>query len=32
MMKDKNGKEMRTGDIVKISGAYTKRHNGLFVI
>lgn len=32
MTKDKNGKEMRTGDIVKISGAYTKRHNGYFVI
>lgn len=32
MMKDKNGREMRTGDIVKVSGAYTKRHNGLFVI
>lgn len=32
MLLDKNGKEMRTGDIVKISGAYTKRHNGYFVI
>lgn len=32
MMKDKDGKEMKTGDIVKVSGAYTKRHNGYFVI
>lgn len=31
-MKDKNNIEMRTGDIVKVSGAYTKRHNGYFLI
>ena len=32
MMKDKNGKELRTGLVVKVSGAYTKNNNGLFLI
>lgn len=31
-MLDKNGIEMRTGDIVRISGAYFKNDNGLYVI
>lgn len=31
-MKDINGKEIKTGDMVVVSGAYTKRHNGTFVV
>lgn len=27
---DKNGKEIKTGDIVKIEGGYFKADNGLF--
>ena len=29
-MTDKNGKEIKTGDIVKIEGGYFKRDNGTF--
>lgn len=29
-MTDKNGKEMKTGDVVMISGGYFKADNGLF--
>jgi len=31
-MKDKNGKEMKTGDIVEVRGAYFKSDNGLYKI
>ena len=31
-MKEKNGIEMKTGDIVEISGAYFKNDNGLYFI
>ena len=31
-MLDKNGKEMKTGDVVIISGAYFKNDNGLWKI
>lgn len=31
-MLDKNGKEIKTGDIVKIEGGYFKADNGLFVV
>lgn len=31
-MTDKNGKAMKTGDIVKIEGGYFKADNGLFKI
>lgn len=31
-MLDKNGFEMRTGDVVRISGAYFKNDNGLYFI
>ena len=30
MMMDKNGREIRTGDVVRVSGAYFKNDNGLF--
>ena len=32
MMKDKNGKTLKTGQIVKIEGGYFKTDNGTFVI
>ena len=31
-MQDKNGIEIKTGDIVKISGAYFKNDNGLYFV
>ena len=31
-MQDKNGIEMKTGDIVEITGAYFKNDNGLYFI
>lgn len=31
-MKDKNGKEIKTGMVVKISGAYGKGDNGLYYV
>ena len=31
-MLDKNGREIRTGDIVQVSGAYFKNSNGLFLV
>lgn len=31
-MVDKNGVEMKTGDIVRVSGAYFKNDNGLWFI
>lgn len=31
-MKDYNGKEIRTGDFVRISGAYFKNSNGLYLV
>ena len=31
-MTDKNGKEIKTGSIVKIEGGYFKRDNGLFLV
>ena len=31
-MTDKNGKEIKTGDIVKIEGGYFKRDNGTFLV
>ena len=31
-MTDKNGKEIKTGDIVKIEGGYFKRDNGIFLV
>lgn len=31
-MQDKNGTEIKTGDIVKISGAYFKNDNGLYFV
>lgn len=31
-MLDKNGREMRTGDVVRISGAYFKNDNGLYFV
>ena len=31
-MKDKNGVEIRTGDTVRINGAYFKNSNGLFAV
>lgn len=31
-MQDKNGREMKTGDIVKIDGAYFKNDNGFYYI
>ena len=31
-MIDKNGKEIKTGQIVKITGAYFKNDNGLFLV
>ncbi len=31
-MKDSNGKEIRTGDFVRVSGAYFKTSNGLFLV
>lgn len=31
-MLDKNGKEIKTGDIVRIEGGYFKADNGLFVV
>ena len=31
-MKDKNGVEIRTGDTVRINGAYFKNSNGVFVV
>lgn len=31
-MKDKNGREIRTGDIVRVTGAYFKNDNGLFFV
>ena len=32
MMRDANGREMKTGDIVRISGAYFKVDNGLYFV
>lgn len=32
MMMDKNGREIRTGDVVRISGAYFKSDNGLYFV
>lgn len=32
MMIDKNGKEIKTGDIVKIEGGYFKADNGTFLV
>ena len=31
-MLDKNGKEIKAGDIVKVSGAYFKKDNGLYFV
>jgi hypothetical protein len=31
-MTDKNGKEIKTGDIVKIEGGYFKADNGTFIV
>ena len=31
-MMDKNGREIRTGDVVKITGAYFERENGLWFV
>ena len=31
-MLDKNGVEIKTGDIVEISGAYFKNDNGLYFV
>lgn len=31
-MKDRNGLEIHTGDIVKVTGAYFKRDNGTFLV
>lgn len=32
MMMDKNGREIRTGDVVRITGAYFKTDNGLYFV
>lgn len=32
LMKDKNGVEMKKGDVVVISGAYFKNDNGMWVV
>ena len=32
MMRDANGREMKTGDIVRVSGAYFKKDNGLYFV
>lgn len=32
LMQDKNGKEIKTGDIVRIEGGYFKADNGTFVV
>lgn len=31
-MKDKNGKEIKTGDVVRISGAYFQKDNSLWIV
>ena len=31
-MLDKNGKEIKTGDVVRISGAYFKNDNAIFFV
>lgn len=32
MMMDKNGREIRTGDVVRVSNAYFKNDNGLYFV